>query len=90
MNTMMRWLALSSGNVFATERDSAFCPAAATDMMAMLTQDRALAKKITFYGSALRGNRSYWFRRCGEIINVVNQLGSNCVHDPLCSRLTVA
>lgn len=74
INSLMQWQALNTGNVFV-QRNSVFRTASVGEMNALLAQSRIPSKENMFFGISLRGTRSYRFKRCLELIDMVNQLG---------------
>lgn len=75
LNSTMRWQAITQGNV-CVQRNSRLRNASLPEMREMLSKDPSLARQIMFYGSTLRGTRSFWFTRCGELLDMVSQLGA--------------
>lgn len=61
MNTSMRWQAVYTGKVYV-QRNSGFRTATVTEMTAILAQNRSLSEDIMYFGSSLRGTRSYRFK----------------------------
>jgi len=74
-NSLARWDALNCGNVYV--RRNRLEGVSAHDMLEMANDpDFDLASSIMYYGSNLRGTRSYWKQRCSELIQMVRQLGT--------------
>ena len=40
----------------------------------MMLHNRNLADSVMFYAGKLRTSKSYWRRRCAEVLNFVNQI----------------
>lgn len=72
LNSFIRWETINTLGV-SLQRDSAFRTATVAQMRDMIVLNGALARKFMFYGGSLRGMRSYWFKRCGELLDMVKQ-----------------
>lgn len=73
-NSWMRWRALADGNLFV-KKNANLGNMTASELKEKLDNDRGLLKKIMFYASNLRGTKSYWHARAGELRDMVEQLG---------------
>lgn len=74
MNSTLRWQALSQGNIFI--KKNSFQNKSVEEIKALLETRPHLANNIMYYGSTLRGSKAFWYKRCGELLSMVNQLGT--------------
>lgn len=58
------------------QRNSKLRDATSAEMKQMLTKNPSFARQIMFNGGTLRGTRSFWFKRCDELLDMVSQLGA--------------
>lgn len=71
----MRWTALNQGKIFV--KKSSMNITTVEDLRLILqSNDNRLTDKIMFYGSNIRGTKAYWYKRCGELLDMVNQIGT--------------
>lgn len=75
LNSVMGWRAITQGHV-CVRRNSKLKNAMVPEMRHMLTHEPNLAKQIMFYGSTLRGTKPFWYKRCGELFDMVARLGA--------------
>jgi len=73
-NSIMRWTAIADGNVFV-KNNKDFKNITVEKLKNMIIENPNVLKKVMFQGSNLRGTRSYWYARGGELTDMVKQLG---------------
>ncbi|KAE8740744.1 hypothetical protein FOCC_FOCC013730 [Frankliniella occidentalis] len=73
-NMWMRHTALRNGNVFV-EKDSDLIKMTVKQLKIHLNTNQSARNKLMFMGSNLRGSKAYWKSRCGELKDMVEQLG---------------
>lgn len=76
MNTLLRWNALNQGKVFVRRN---LAGKTMDDLKTLLHANKNLSNQIMFYGSSIRGTKAYWFKRCGELLAMVDQLDTPTV-----------
>ena len=69
----MRWSALTNGNVFV-KMNEGLDNYSVEDIKILVKENPSIMKKNMFYGSSLRGTRVYWYARCNELRDMVEQL----------------
>ncbi|KAK3907787.1 ATP-dependent DNA helicase [Frankliniella fusca] len=74
LNSWMRWSALDDGKLFI-KNNKEFENMTIARLKTLLQEKPHLIKKLMYYSSNLRGTRSYWNARCGELTDMVSQLG---------------
>jgi hypothetical protein len=71
-NTLARWDAINSGNVYV--RNNQMRDFDASRIREILDDDGSdLAASIMYYGASLRGTRAYWKQRSSELLQMVRQ-----------------
>jgi len=73
LNSTMRWNALTDGHIFVKKNEE-FENITVQELKDRLPDNPNLMKKIMFQGSNLRGTKSYWHARCGELKDMIEQL----------------
>ncbi|XP_055329698.1 uncharacterized protein LOC129582250 [Paramacrobiotus metropolitanus] len=73
LNSLMRWQAMRVGQVFV--RKHVFGAVTVAELRHRLEVSPGLIKQITSFGSSLRGTRSYWIKRSGELSDMVTDVG---------------
>ena len=48
----------------------------AVNLRGAIQDNPNLLKKVMFFGSKLRGSKPYWQARCGELLDMVKQIGA--------------
>lgn len=84
MNSEMRWTSLNAGSIFVT-KNKFFSDMTVNQLKSYLLDHPSIAKKIMFYSSRIRSTRQYWNSRCGELLDMAEQLGSPTVFFTLSS-----
>ncbi|KAK3916400.1 ATP-dependent DNA helicase [Frankliniella fusca] len=74
LNSWMRWSALDDGKLFI-KNNKEFENMTIARLKTLLQEKPHLIKKLMYYSSNLRGTRSYWNARCGELTDMVSQFG---------------
>ena len=77
LNTLMRRTGQSISNVYI--KKSRFPGATLDDVRRAIEENSDLANQIMVYSGSLRGTRSYWKIRCGELLDMVAQIGTPTV-----------
>ncbi|KAE8739488.1 hypothetical protein FOCC_FOCC015019 [Frankliniella occidentalis] len=75
LNSMMRWNALTNGRVFVRNNPQYRDMTAADLRRALQTNRRNVLKQALYHGNKLHGTRQFWHARCGELLDMVDQLG---------------
>ncbi|KAK3922031.1 ATP-dependent DNA helicase [Frankliniella fusca] len=75
LNSMMRWSALTNGQVFVRNNPQCRDMTAADLRRAVQTNQRNILKQALYHGNKMKGTRQFWHARCGELLDMVNQLG---------------
>uniref|UniRef100_A0A158P537 ATP-dependent DNA helicase n=1 Tax=Tetranychus urticae TaxID=32264 RepID=A0A158P537_TETUR len=73
-DSIMRWQALKQGNLFIQR--NAFANVNAEDLRVMLEENPNLLSKVMFNVGKLRASQSFWSQRCGELLDMVQQIGT--------------
>ncbi|KAK3920379.1 ATP-dependent DNA helicase [Frankliniella fusca] len=73
-NMWLRHTAIKAGKVFV-DKDSNLKNMNVEELKAYLDQNVSARRKIMFMGSNLKGSKSYWKSRCGELRDMVEQIG---------------
>ena len=73
-NMWMRQTALTSGNVFVNA-DHEISKMNVQQLKEHIKTNPNVMKKLMFMGSNIRGSKAYWKSRCGELRDMVEQLG---------------
>ncbi|KAK3918035.1 ATP-dependent DNA helicase, partial [Frankliniella fusca] len=73
-NMWLRHTAIMAGKVFV-DKDSNLKNMNVEELEAYLDQNVSARRKIMFMGSNLKGSKSYWKSRCGELRDMVEQIG---------------
>ncbi|KAK3923180.1 ATP-dependent DNA helicase [Frankliniella fusca] len=73
-NMWLRHTAIKTGKVFV-DKDSNLKEMNVEELKAHLDSNASARKKIMFMGSNLKGSKSYWKSRCGELRDMVEQIG---------------
>ncbi|KAE8751243.1 hypothetical protein FOCC_FOCC002071 [Frankliniella occidentalis] len=84
MNCEMRWTALNIGNIYV-KKNSFFSKMTIVQLKDFLKKNPSLVNQVMHYGSRLRTTKAYWKSRCGELLDMVNQLGTPTVFFTLSS-----
>ncbi|KAK3922297.1 ATP-dependent DNA helicase [Frankliniella fusca] len=74
-NSMMRWNALTNGRVFIKNNPQYRNMTAAQLKQRIEAGERNILKQALYHGNKLKGTRQFWQSRCGELLDMVNQLG---------------
>lgn len=74
LNSMMRWEALTLGNVFV-KKNEFFSKMTVLQLKDYLKHNPRIVNEILFYSSRLRSTKSYWKSRSSELQDMVEQLG---------------
>ncbi|KAI5699514.1 hypothetical protein M8J75_004058 [Diaphorina citri] len=75
MNSMSRWSTLQNGKI-CIQRNSDLSDLTADELRERFRADPGLARRLMCYNSSVRGTNSYWRPRCGELLDMVQQLGA--------------
>ena len=75
MNSIMRWRALTDGNVFVNETDAELRHCTVKDLKEMVGKDKKILEQIFFHGSDISGSRSFWRSRYEGVRVLPEQLG---------------
>ncbi|KAK3922574.1 ATP-dependent DNA helicase, partial [Frankliniella fusca] len=78
MNSQMRWNALNLGNLYV-KKNEFFSKMTISQLKEYLSNDKSMVKQIMYYGSRIRSTKSYWNSRCGELLDMVQQIGDPTV-----------
>ncbi|KAE8744175.1 hypothetical protein FOCC_FOCC009183 [Frankliniella occidentalis] len=73
LNSMMRWTAISDGNMFV-ERNPEFSNMTVKDLKDKLGEDPNVMSKIMFHARNIRGTKPFWKSKANELIEMVEQL----------------
>ncbi|KAK3917798.1 ATP-dependent DNA helicase [Frankliniella fusca] len=84
MNTLMRWNCLNAGAMYV-RKNPFFSKISVLQLKEHLLKRPSLVRNIMFYNSRVRTTRPYWNARCGELLEMVNQLGPPTVFFTLSS-----
>ncbi|XP_052129345.1 uncharacterized protein LOC127750839 [Frankliniella occidentalis] len=84
MNSEMRWAALNIGNIYV-KKNSFFSKMSVIQLKDFLKKNPAMVNQVMHFGSRLRTTKSYWKSRCGELLDMVNQIGTPTVFFTLSS-----
>ncbi|KAK3911591.1 Filaggrin [Frankliniella fusca] len=84
MNSEMRWTALNVGNIYV-QKHSIFSKMTIIQLKMFLKENPSVVNQIMNFGSRLRTTKSYWSSRCGELLDIVNQLGTPTIFFTLSS-----
>ncbi|KAK3911389.1 ATP phosphoribosyltransferase [Frankliniella fusca] len=84
MNSEMRWHSLNLGNVYV-KKNSIFSKMTIIQLRQYLKENPWLVNQIMHFGSRLRTTSSYWKSRCGELLDMVDQLGTPTIFFTLSS-----
>jgi hypothetical protein len=78
LNSKLRWEAIKTGNLFVRRRGlaSMTCHAGECELRGLLTQRPTLANEIAFFATPLRVARSFWYKRCSELKDMVRSIGA--------------
>ena len=74
MNTMLRHEALTCSGIFV--RRTALDGATAADIRQRMESNPAFLRQVMAYAAKLRSTRPYWSQRCGELLDMVDQLST--------------
>ena len=74
MNSSLRWAALQHGKI-CVQKNSELKNLNAAGIKEKLLKDPNLIKNILCFNSSLRGTSAYWHARCGELLDLVQQIG---------------
>jgi arsenate reductase-like glutaredoxin family protein len=74
MNTVLRWQALNYAKIYIQR--NRFNNMTVQEVMNLIESDPCLRGSIMVYAGHLRSTTPYWKRRCGELLDMVSQLGS--------------
>jgi len=88
LNFIMRWSALTNGNVFV-KMNEGLDNYSVEDIKILVKENPSIMKKNMFYGSSLRGTRVYWYARCNELRDMVEQLSMPIFFDFISCRFTL-
>ncbi|XP_034245757.1 uncharacterized protein LOC117647893 [Thrips palmi] len=84
LNSLMRWEALSLGNVFV-KKNEFFSKMTVAQLKEYLRKKPSVLNEILFYSSRLRSTKAYWKSRSSELQDMVDQLGPPTVFFTLSS-----
>ncbi|KAK3917404.1 ATP-dependent DNA helicase RRM3 [Frankliniella fusca] len=73
LNSMMRWTALSDGNMFV-EQNPEYGSMTVKELKDKLKVDSKVLSKIMFHGRNIRGTKAFWRARSKELVEMVEQL----------------
>ena len=73
-NMWLRHTALTNGNVFM-KKDLTVSKMTVEQLKEHIEQNPSYLKKLMFMGSNIRGSKSYWKSRCGELRDMIEQIG---------------
>ncbi|XP_053204723.1 uncharacterized protein LOC128389199 [Panonychus citri] len=74
MNSVLRWQALSRSSILICQND--FRNSSVEEVSRRLLEDPSLRSSIMAFSGQLRSTTPYWKLRAGELLDMVNQLGS--------------
>ncbi|KAK3911536.1 ATP-dependent DNA helicase [Frankliniella fusca] len=73
-NMWLRHTAIKAGKVFV-DKDSVLKEMNVEELKAHLASNVSARNKLMFMGSNLKGSKAYWKSRCGELRDMVEQIG---------------
>ncbi|KAK3931635.1 ATP-dependent DNA helicase [Frankliniella fusca] len=73
MNTEMRWTSLNIGNVYV-QKNSMFSKMTIYQLKQYFKENPWIVNQIMHFGSRLRTTKPYWQSRCGELLDMVDQI----------------
>lgn len=72
-NTAQRHRTITAANIYV--RDKTFANKSVAEIKQAINENKKLTDSVAAFSGSLRGIRTYWKKRSGELLNMVEQLG---------------